>query len=102
MSCHVQIAHFVRVRRELRAVHAVELAYEGHEARARLREIIARGVQLRAVAGRQHDCLARRAAFGQRPQRSIDTARLEVEALAQLNPRGAMAESNEEEMHQKL
>ena len=98
MTRDVQIGDLVRMRHELGTVHAVELAHEGQEARARQREVVARGVQLRTVAGRQDDRLARRAALGQRPQRAIEAPRLEVEALAQLDRRGAMADSDQEEM----
>ena len=55
--------------------------------------IVARGVDLGAVARREHDRFARRPARGQRPQRRLDAARLEVDPLAQLDRRGPMTES---------
>ena len=57
------------------------------------------GVDLGAVAGREHDRLARDLARGQRRQRRVEAAAREVDALAQLDRRGAVADADGEEAH---
>ena len=57
-------------------------------------DVVARDVQLGAVAGRDHRHFAGRTAGRERPQRAFEAARLEVEPLAQLDRRGAMTDSD--------
>ena len=94
----VEVRHVVDVRRDLAVIDAVELADEAHQVGPRRRHVVARDVELGAVARREHHRLARRSALGQRAQRAVDAARLKVDALAQLDRRGAVTDSDEEEM----
>ena len=91
----VEVRDVVHVRQQRRRIHAVKLADEVDEVSARALGLLARRVDFGAVARREHDGFARRSALGQRAQRRLDAARLEVEPLAQLDRRGAMADSNE-------
>ena len=95
----VQIGDVVHVRRDLAGGDAVEVAHEAHQILARLRRLVARDVELGAVARRDDNRFARRAALGERAQRVGDAARLEVDAFAQLDRRRAMTDSNKEKVH---
>jgi hypothetical protein len=50
----VEVDDVVDVRRDGRTIDAVELADEAHQIRARRRHIVARDVELGAIARRQH------------------------------------------------
>ena len=95
----VEVGDVVEVRRERRARSTPwnSLMNAARSARAAV-DVVARGVELGAVAGR--DTTASRATpRPPAPAARVQPARLEVEPLAQLDGRGAMTEADEEEMH---
>ena len=68
-----------------------------------VRVCVADRIDLGAIAGRQHDQLTAGAARRERRQRRLETSAGEVDAFAQLDRRGAMAEPDGKEAHgQKL
>ena len=88
-----QIGDVVHVRLDGGGVHVVERADERHEFGFRRRHVVARHVELGAVAGREHGDFAAgaaRVAGGERAERELDAARLEVDAFADFNRRGAV------------
>ena len=95
MSRGVEVGDVVDVRRDRRTIDAVELADEAHQIRARRRHIVAGDVQLGAIAGRQHDRLARRAARGERRQRAGEPVHVKIDPLAQLDRRGLVTDSHQ-------
>ncbi len=88
--------------RERCPIDAVKVAEKRRQIGARGVGVIARDVQLGPVAGRDHSHLAGRTAGRERPQRAFEAARLEVELLAQLHGRGAMTDSDYEEVHKSI
>ena len=95
VSRRFEVGHVVDVRRHRRLVDRVELADEAHQVRQRRGHVVAGDVHFRAVAGGEHDRLARRAARRERLQRAVDAAHLEIEALAQFDRRGLVADSDQ-------
>jgi hypothetical protein len=96
----VEAADVVQVRRQIRGLHAVKLREKRHQIGARRRRIVAGHVQLGAVAGRDNDRFARGPASRHRPQRVGHAAHLEVHALAQVDRRSAVADSDQKQIHE--
>ena len=80
----VEIGDGVDVRRDRRRIEVVEFREEAAEIRAGRIRVLARRINLRPVARRQHHRLARQPALRHGPQGVRDPACLEVDALAQL------------------
>ena len=99
MARDVEVGDVVDVRRDVARRDAVEVADEAHQILARRGRLVAGDVELGAVAGRDDDRFARRSALGERAERVGDAARLEVDPLAQLDRRGAMADSHKQKLH---
>ena len=98
-----EVGDLVDVRLERRSVHAVKRADERDQLGSCRRDVVARDVELGAIARREHRHLAGRGALRragrERAQRVLEAARLEIDALAQLDRRGPMADSDEQEVH---
>ena len=102
MAGRLDVRHFIEVRLDGRHFDAVERADERHQLGTRRRDILAGDVQLGAIARREHRHLAAgapRSARRERPQRVLEAPGVEIDALAQLDGRGAMTDSDEEQMH---
>jgi hypothetical protein len=67
-----------------------------------VREVLARCVQLGAVAGRDHHRLAQAARRHQRGQRGLEPTRLKIQPLAQVDRCGPVAHPDEEKMHHEI
>ena len=89
-----EVGDVVDVREHGGPVDAVVFADEVGDGGAASLHVVARGVQLGAVARGDDDRLARDIAVLQRLQGVVDAARLEVEALAQLDGRRTVADAN--------
>src|SRR5207244_1546404 len=98
MTDHVEVREVVHMSRHGRAVDLVELADEFHEIGSRTVDVVAGGVEFGAVAGRQHDRFASRAAARERSKGRLDAA-LEIDLLAQLDGRGPMIDSDHQQVH---
>src|SRR2546430_862296 len=102
MACRIEAGSVVDMGRNVSGVDFVELAQEGDEIAASTLEIVDGRVHFRAVAGRDHHRFPRDAARRNCLERAVDTARLKVDALAQLDGRGAVTDSDQEQMHPGL
>src|SRR5205823_4837313 len=102
MPRDVEIFHAVYVRLHFRRLDAMEAADECDEIVPRARGVLAGGVELGAIARRHDDRFPRRAERADFTERRGNAARLEVELFAQFDRRGAMADSDEQDVHQKL
>ena len=100
MPRRLEVREVVGVRRHVGGHDLVVVAQEAEEVLPRRLGLLARDVHLRAVARRHDDRLARGSAPRERAQRRLQIARLEIDALAQLHRRGAMTQSDEQQMHQ--
>ena len=101
-----EVGHLVDVRLDRRDVHAVKRAHERDQLGSRRLDIVAGDVELRAIAGREHRHLAGRGALRragrERAQRVLEAARLEIDPLAQLDRRGPVADSEEQQVHAEV
>jgi hypothetical protein len=95
----VAVRELVEVRGECRAVDAVKVGDELDELGARLIDLIGRRVELGSIAGGQHDRFAAREPRTQLAKRHVETAGVEVEPLAQLDRRGLVADSDQQQVH---
>src|SRR5438876_10557784 len=95
----VEIGEVIEMRRKIAGVKSVEISQKGGEIRLRAGEILVRRIHLGAVARRHDHRLACEGACRNRLECAIDAARLKVDTLAQLDRRGAMADSDEKEVH---
>jgi len=77
------------------SIDLVVLADEGHDIVPRCVDVVADAVELRPIARRQDDRLARGASRGKRAQGRRQAVGLKIEPLAQLHGRGPMTDSNE-------
>src|SRR4029077_19134502 len=100
VACDVDVGDVVDVRREVAGADTVEVADEAHQIVPRGARLVARDVELRAVAGGQDDGLARRSPAGERAKRLGHASGLEIDPLAQFDRRGAMTDSDQEKLHQ--
>ena len=100
VSRRVEVGELVDVRRQRGSIDAVELGDEPYQLGACAVALIACGIQLGAVTGRQDDGLAARQPRCQLAQRHVEPARVEVDPLAQLHRRRPMTDSDQEEVHQ--
>ena len=93
-----EIGDVVHMRLDQGRIDVVERADERHQLGFRRRHVFAREIQLGAVAGREDRDFSRapaRFARRERSQRKLDAARLEIDALAQLDRRGPVRNSYE-------
>ena len=98
MPRRFEVGDVVDVRLDRGGVDVVERADERHQLGLRRRDVVARHVQLGAVARREHGDFAAGAAGlarRERAQRQLDAARLEVDAFAHFHGRGAVTDSDE-------
>ena len=77
----------------------MELGEELLDSRARDRRIGAAHIQFHAIAGGDNRRFVMDVVWRQRSQRSVDSFGREIETLAQLNGRGAMAHADQEQLH---
>jgi len=91
----VMAVEMIGERRRLDAVVLAEEAIDGVDRRLR----IADGVDLGAVARRQHDRFVADAARGQRRERRVDPLAREVDGFAELDGRGAVTDADGEQAH---
>jgi hypothetical protein len=98
----VEIDELMHVRRDFGCRHPVEVADEPRHVVTRPLRVFADGVDLRAVARRDDHRFARRSALGERDEGLAHAAHVEVDALAQFDRSGPMADSDEDQLHQKL
>ena len=89
----------VDVRGQRRPIDAVILGDEGDQLVARAIDLIARRVELGAIARRQHHRLAGRQPRRQLAHRHVQAARVEVDPLAQLHRRRLVTDSDEQKVH---
>ena len=94
MAGDVDVGNVVDVRLQQMRIDPVKFGDEGGQRQPAGVEIIARGVQLSPVAGRQHDCLANWRARGERAVGRLEAARVKIEPLAQFDRRTTMTEAN--------
>ena len=98
----VEIDEVLHVRRDFGRRHLVEVADEPGHVVTRALRVVAGGVDLGAVARRDDDRFARRSALGERDERLAYAPHVEVDALAQFDRSGPMADSDDDQLHQKL
>src|SRR5258708_952616 len=102
MASYLEVDEVIEMRLQGISVHAMEVAHETHQLAARLGDVLAGGIDLGAIAGRNHHGLAHGFAGGERAQRRRYAAHLEVQTLPQFNGRRSVANAYQEEMHLNL
>src|SRR5262249_22921398 len=99
MARRVEVAYVIDVRRDFGRRELVVVAQEAHQILACELRLLTGDVHLGSVAGRDDDGLVRGAALRQRAERPQQAARLEIDTLAHVDRRGAMTDSDEQQMH---